>query len=349
MESNDPAADGGAKAEPKSSLDASMEKVHPIDDAGIEADAGLPSNEAGPSYDDAAPNSEDAAGLPPAPPAPDAGPATNDLAVEDNGSTDSAPPVAVCGNGIIESGELCDSDNFNGQSCSAFGYDAGQIQCASDCGGYELQLCFNYPTSYCGDGKMDVGEQCDSSDFGGLECKLLGHDGGKLRCNQDCTLDETDCHSCGDNIRNGTEVCDGILGLGLNTCKSLGYDGGTLGCNLTCSAFNITNCYYQAAQCGDNIRNGTEVCDGILGLGLNTCKSLGFDGGTLGCNLTCSAFNTANCYYQAAQCGNNQAEQGEACDGTDLNSATCESLGEGHGTVSCKNDCSGFNVKNCVF
>jgi len=39
-------------------------------------------------------------------------------------------------------------------------------------------------------------------------------------------------------------------------------------------------------------------------------------------------------------CGNDLAEEGEACDGTDLRSETCESLGLGEGTLACNSDCT---------
>ncbi|HVR96688.1 MAG TPA: proprotein convertase P-domain-containing protein, partial [Thermoanaerobaculia bacterium] len=49
-----------------------------------------------------------------------------------------------------------------------------------------------------------------------------------------------------------------------------------------------------AAVCGNNLKEGTEVCDGT-DLGGQTCVSQGFTGGTLSCNGTCSAFVTTSC------------------------------------------------------
>jgi|CXWL01.1.fsa_nt_gi hypothetical protein len=47
--------------------------------------------------------------------------------------------------------------------------------------------------------------------------------------------------------------------------------------------------------CGDNLREGSEVCDGT-DLSGQTCASQGFSGGgTLSCNGTCSAFVTSAC------------------------------------------------------
>jgi subtilisin-like proprotein convertase family protein len=46
--------------------------------------------------------------------------------------------------------------------------------------------------------------------------------------------------------------------------------------------------------CGNNLREGAEVCDGT-DLAGQTCVSQGFTGGTLACNGTCSAFVTTSC------------------------------------------------------
>jgi len=46
--------------------------------------------------------------------------------------------------------------------------------------------------------------------------------------------------------------------------------------------------------CGNNLREGTEVCDGT-DLASQSCTTQGFTGGTLSCNGTCSAFVTSAC------------------------------------------------------
>lgn len=48
-----------------------------------------------------------------------------------------------------------------------------------------------------------------------------------------------------------------------------------------------------------------------------------------------------------AECGNGAAEDGEECDGTDLNGATCESLGQAPGALGCTAGCI-FDVTSCV-
>jgi hypothetical protein len=53
--------------------------------------------------------------------------------------------------------------------------------------------------------------------------------------------------------------------------------------------------------------------------------------------------------YADPICGNNITEPGEACDGIDLNGYTCSSVAAGFsgGSLSCKVDCSGYDVSSC--
>ena len=67
----------------------------------------------------------------------------------------------------------------------------------------------------CGDGVARGGEQCDGADFRGESCQSQGFDGGTLSCTAACTLDSSGCTtqavaSCGDDIVDGFEECDGL-------------------------------------------------------------------------------------------------------------------------------------------
>ena len=50
--------------------------------------------------------------------------------------------------------------------------------------------------------------------------------------------------------------------------------------------------------CGDNIKNGLDVCDGT-DLDSRTCATQGFTGGTLSCAADCSGFITSACTSDA--------------------------------------------------
>lgn len=75
--------------------------------------------------------------------------------------------AATCGNGIIEAGEQCETVNFNGLSCSSFGFNSGSLQCVS-CN-IVVSSCFNTGGGsggggggyICGNGIREASEQCD--------------------------------------------------------------------------------------------------------------------------------------------------------------------------------------------
>ncbi len=66
-------------------------------------------------------------------------------------------------------------------------------------------------------------------------------------------------------------------------------------------------------------------------------------GGTSG---TVSA-STGGSTGSTGTCGNGQVDPGESCDGSDLQSATCASLGYSGGSLSCSSSCQ-FNVSACT-
>lgn len=102
--------------------------------------------------------------------------------------------------------------------------------------------------------------------------------------------------------------------------------------------------------CGDNMVTGVEQCDGENINGQDCTSQLGSGYmGTVTCNPGCLTFNTGSC-AEAQTCGNDIREGTEVCDGTDLNSQTCESLiGAGYtGSISCNSGCTDFDVNSCV-
>ncbi|MCJ7816588.1 MAG: hypothetical protein MUP55_01905, partial [Candidatus Aenigmarchaeota archaeon] len=64
--------------------------------------------------------------------------------------------------------------------------------------------------------------------------------------------------------------------------------------NYNTNDFAITFSVANPPVCGNNIKEGSEVCDGTDLAGQN-CTSRGFTGGTLSCFANCSGFNTSLC------------------------------------------------------
>jgi hypothetical protein len=99
--------------------------------------------------------------------------------------------------------------------------------------------------------------------------------------------------------------------------------------------------------CGDGVRGGDEVCDGV-DLGGVTCADLpGFVSGVLGCLGDCSGYDTAGCVPAGPGCGNQAIDPGEVCDGVDLDGLGCTDFGYAEGDLWCAGDCSGFLLHGC--
>lgn len=242
-----------------------------------------------------------------------------------SGCTDSP----LCGNGVLDPGEICDGAELDGETCQSQGFaGGGTLGCNSACNGYDTAGCSALDT--CGNGMLDAGEDCDGTELGDATCESVGDfSGGSLSCNANCTFDTGECLTCGNGVVETGETCDGD-DFGGQTCQSQGFDGGTLVCATDCGTIDTTGC----TICGNDTLETGETCDGDA-LGGATCESLGFDGGTLGCATGCGAYDTSGCL--TFSCGNGTLEPGEDCEGTDVASETCETLGFVSGTLACTN------------
>lgn len=105
---------------------------------------------------------------------------------------------ACCGNGRIDSGELCDGDDLRGATCASLGLGDGQLACDGDCGFDDSGCTIQF--GLCGNGVVDEGpdphwgqELCDQNDLDGQTCVSLGYTGGTLACLPECEFDPTGC------------------------------------------------------------------------------------------------------------------------------------------------------------
>ena len=271
-----------------------------------------------------------------------------------------------CGDGKVNGSEQCDGSSLGTATCKSQKYDGGSLKCSSKCT-YDISACYK-----CGDGKKNGNEKCEAKDLGGASCKSLSYQGGTLKCTTACAFDTSGCYKCGDGKKNGSEKCD-KSDLGSGTCSILSYDGGVLKCTSTCAydtsgcfkcgdnkingkeqcdgsqlagkkctsfspyhsgTLKCTKCSFDLSscnKCGDGTKNGSEQCDGgSLGA---SCKSLGYDGGTLSCTTGC-AYNKTGCY----KCGDKKKNGGEQCDASDFGGTTCATFGF-VGTLKCTSGC----------
>ena len=203
---------------------------------------------------------------------------------------------------------------LNGDGINAAEYDMGAYEYA--------------PSSFCGDGILNVGEVCDDGAANGT----YGF------CNATCTALGP---RCGDGITNGPEDCDdgntSNTDACLNTCKSASCGDGFIRAGVeACDDGNTSNtdaCLNTcvAASCGDSfVQQGVEQCD---------------DGNTS---------NTDGCVQGcvSATCGDGHVQAGvEQCDdGNAINDDGCSNLcmlpACGDGVLQAGEQCDDGNTSN---
>lgn len=188
----------------------------------------------------------------------------------------------VCGDGYIGPGEQCDDGNANDDDeCSnrcgpaSCGDGVVQARVGEECDtgarnsptGSCLPSCI---AASCGDGLVHDGvEACDTADVGGATCQSRGFDEGILTCAANCaSLDTSGCASCGNDVLEGSEECDGQA-LGGAQCSDLSpgvgnWSRGTLSCNAQCELDDSECCSDVPGQQCD----GDVQCCGSLQCGV---------------------------------------------------------------------------------
>ena len=234
---------------------------------------------------------------------------------------------------------MCVAPTANTPECTS------DAQCASRTDGkttcdVENEVCVapTANTPECGNGVVEAGESCDKNDLNGKQCdQYPDYIGGTLACNAACEFDKSGCFEC-------TET-DTTLCASSEICSN-------------------GHCVPQGHQitCGDNMAEGSEACDGTDLKGKSCADFDGFHDGTLKCNQC--KFDTSSCVECSldthcadrtdgktkcsanvctkdgtsaeAFCGNNSAEAGEDCDGSDLRGKSCTDFaGFSGGTLKC--------------
>ncbi|HOW51175.1 MAG TPA: choice-of-anchor L domain-containing protein [bacterium] len=161
----------------------------------------------------------------------------------------------------------------------------------------------------CGNGALDGGEVCDGTTDTLANCVDIDSElykGGKAYCLDTClgwntvTCEEVP-HTCGNNIKEGPEACDGDT-IACVTLDPQKYQGGAATCNDDCTAYLIAGCVeIEPSECGNDIREGIEVCDG----GLANCVDIDpllYSGGKAYCLEDCNGYATDTCTEKPLEC-----------------------------------------------
>ena len=250
-----------------------------------------------------------------------------------------------CGNSLVEDAEVCDGADLEGQSCADFGFDGGYLGCMPDCTGFDLSGCFDYGGECCAG---HAGPGCDDGACAAAVCELQPWC-CDVQWEQFCAdVAANECEvcgafGCGDGFIEVGESCDGA-NLDGQTCVSQGFDIGVLACAADCS-FDTSGCQSYGGDCCaahggpgcDNVACTAQVCATNP-----ACCSSGWDQ---------SCADTADAICNACDpgvCGNGSIEQGEVCDGADLDAESCVSLGFDVGTLGCAGDCLSYDTSSCL-
>ncbi|MFA5624089.1 MAG: hypothetical protein WC966_03390 [Bradymonadales bacterium] len=196
------------------------------------------------------------------------------------GACDDSKEKKICGNGVIDDGELCDGTDLQGKTCKDFDATktwtkAGAPACSSDCKSLLKGTCVEV-SSKCGDGTIEEDEVCDTDSEGVVSfkggvtpsCKDYGDangfegvtwkDDGEPGCSSDCLgLSKGTCEnlSCGDGTLQDNEICDEKDGNilwkdGEGTCEKYAeqegqgmvYSSGAPGCAKDCRHYAKGTC-----------------------------------------------------------------------------------------------------------
>lgn len=126
---------------------------------------------------------------------------------------------AVCGDGELQEGESCDCGMMGACTPAQLGnttcmnlpapsggnYSGGTLGCMAGACTYVETGCFA-----CGNGVLDMGEQCDGANLAGATCGSQGFDAGSLACSASCTFNTGACinYVCGNaSCEPGEDSC----------------------------------------------------------------------------------------------------------------------------------------------
>ncbi len=170
--------------------------------------------------------------------------------------------VAVCGNGIVEFGELCDGNCpaacNDGNACTTDSLVGSAANCDAECSTMQITACIN------GDGCCPA--MCN--DLNDADCGAICGNGiveAPETCDGNCPAICNDGNACTNDVRSGSNaLCN--VSCSFNPVNSCINNDGC--CPPACNAGNDNDC---SASCGNGIVEGSETCDG-------NCPSSCFDG-----------------------------------------------------------------------
>ncbi|OIO52948.1 hypothetical protein AUJ46_06460 [Candidatus Peregrinibacteria bacterium CG1_02_54_53] len=218
-----------------------------------------------------------------------------------SGQTQCLQDCSVCGDGVREGNEQCDSGGSNGNACTP-PYDNSCTYCSNACTTTTLQ------GGTCGDGTKNGSEQCDSGVTNGQAC-TPAYGNSCTFCSPYCKTITIQGGTCGDGTRNGTEQCDSGAQNG-QVCTAH-YNNNCTYCSTSCTSVSV-----QGPHCGDGTKNGSEQCDN--GSQNDQICIPAYGGNCTYCSTSCS-----NISVQGPRCGDGTKNGNEQCDSGGSNGNAC--------------------------
>jgi len=69
-----------------------------------------------------------------------------DFALSGQGMVETTIIISICGNNVIDEGEVCDGTDLAGKTCQDFGYTHGNLACSPACDAFNISGCYTPPS-----------------------------------------------------------------------------------------------------------------------------------------------------------------------------------------------------------
>ncbi len=194
----------------------------------------------------------------------------------------------------------------------------------------------------CGNGVLDLGEQCDGRLIDGDVWKASGYtfDYDSTYCSQFCQILKKTEKKCGNGVLDEGEQCDGDVmdeKAWNESGYSMNYDASFCSQMCTFVQMNIN-------ECGNGILDDGEQCDGDV----MDEKAWNESGYSINYDATYCSQKCTFVQINVKECGNGILDEGEQCDGDVVIENIC---GEGNKQIEyksemCSQSCQVSNVEN---